>query len=91
MNRAFLVDRRTGEVSQIQVEGDDGVRRYFASSDDIYGKTEKLEDGSVVRVWRTRDKAQHVEVYGGLDRRTLEAADLAELPLSAKTGLEASI
>jgi hypothetical protein len=87
MNRAFLVDRRTGEVSQIQIEGDDGVRRYFAAGDDIYGKF-KLDDDTAYRVWRTRDRSRDVEVYTGYDAKTLEIADLADLPAEAKATQE---
>lgn len=89
MRRAFLVDG-TGKVEPIQIADDDGVRRYFAKGDDIYGKTldHKLDNGSVVRVWRTRDTAQDIEVYTGHDRRTLETVDLVDLPTAARVGQE---
>jgi hypothetical protein len=91
MNRAFLVDRRTGEVEPIQIESDDGVRKYFPG-EDVYGKTlGKLDDNTAYRVWRTRDKARDIEVYTGYDVKTLDPVDLQELPISAKTELGVSI
>jgi hypothetical protein len=93
MSRAFLVDRVTGEVSPVEIADDDGVRRYFAPGDDIYGRSlkETPDSGTGIRVWRTRDQERSVEIYSAYDRRTLETVDLPELPAAAKVGLEIGI